>query len=195
MLKNIIMGLSTLLIASVFSGCSYMNMGKVFVWDFSGETRTAYAEMMGVIGETGDPAQAMMLEFKIVDDVTEEDVIESIQSVALEYNMMVVGEKNMFNLEDAKPEEVKHARIIELCSLSVAKKMFNHSRYYGGFMPCRIVLVEYGNGERYLITMDMTLALYGGTDKKPINDELFEDMLRIKEAMTKIPEKAAKGDF
>lgn len=195
MFKSIIMGISTLLIASIFSGCSYMNMGKVFVWDFSGETRTAYAEMMGVIGETGDPAQAMMLEFKVVDDVTEEDVIASIRSVALEYNMMVVGEKNMFNLPDAKPNEVKHARIIELCSLNVAKKMFNHSRYYGGFMPCRIVLVEYGNGERYLITMDMTLALYGGTDKKPINQDLFEDMLNVKKAMEMIPEKAAKGDF
>ncbi|MFA7610364.1 MAG: DUF302 domain-containing protein [Sulfurimonas sp.] len=196
MFKSIIMGISTLLIASIFSGCSYMNMGKVFVWDFSGETRTAYAEMMGVIGETGDPAQAMMLEFKVEDpDLEEEEIIDSINSVALEYNMMVVGEKNMFNLDDAKPQEVKHARIIELCSLSVAKKMFNHSRYYGGFMPCRIVLVEYGNGDRYLITMDMTLALYGGTDKKPINEDLFQDMLRIKEAMAKIPERAAKGDF
>lgn len=62
-------------------------------------------------------------------------------------------------------------------------------------MPCRIMLVEYGNGERYLITMDMTLALYGGTDKKPINEDLFKDMLRVKEAMEKIPERAAKGDF
>lgn len=194
MLRSIIIGVSTLLVASIFSGCTMMKMGTTFM-GFKSETQEAYAKMMGTIGETGDPAQAMMLEFKVVDDVTEEDVIESINSVALEYNMMVVGEKNMFNLPDAKPEEVKHARIIELCSLTVAKKMFNHSRYYGGFMPCRIVLVEYGNGERYLITMDMTLALYGGTDKKPINDDLFKDMLRVKEAMEMIPSRAAKGDF
>lgn len=188
------MGLSTLLIASIFSGCTMMKMGTTFM-GFESETQEAYAKMMGTIGETGDPAQAMMLEFKVADDVTEEDVIDSINSVALEYNMMVVGEKNMFNLTDAKPEEVKHARIIELCSLSVAKKMFNHSRYYGGFMPCRIVLVEYGNGETYLITMDMTLAVYGGTDKKPIKGELLKDMLRVKEAMEQIPSRAARGDF
>lgn len=47
-------------------------------------------------------------------------------------------------------------------------------------MPCRVVLVEYGDGRRYLVTMDMTLALYGGTDKKPINPDLFEDMLNVK---------------
>jgi len=195
MMQRLSLGVSAVLMAVLFSGCSYMNMGKVFVWDFSGETRTAYANMMGVIGETGDPAQAMMLEFKVDPELEEEEVIDSMKSLALEYNMMAVGEKNMFNKEDAKPEEVKHARIMEFCSLSVAKKMFNHSRYYGGFMPCRVVLVEYGNGDRYLITMDMTLALYGGTDKKPINEDLFNDMLKIKEAMTKIPERAAVGDF
>lgn len=194
MLKRVLLTVSSILIAFSMSGCTAMKMGVTFM-GFDSKTQEAYAKMMGTIGETGDPAQAMMLEFKVADNVTEEEVFESIKSVALEYNMMVVGEKNMFNLPDAKPEEVKHARIVELCSLSVAKKMFNHSRYYGGFMPCRIVLVEYGNGDRYLITMDMTLAIYGGTDKKPINKELFENMLNVKKAMEMIPEKAAKGDF
>lgn len=194
MLKRVLLTVSSILIAFSMSGCTAMKMGVTFM-GFDSKTQDAYAKMMDVIGKTGDPAQAMMLEFKVADNVTEEEVFESIKSVALEYNMMVVGEKNMFNLPDAKPEEVKHARIAELCSLSVAKKMFNHSRYYGGFMPCRIVFVEYGNGDRYLITMDMTLAIYGGTDKKPINKELFENMLNVKKAMEMIPEKAAKGDF
>jgi len=71
--------------------------------------------------------------------------------------------------------------------LSIAKKMLNHSRYYGGFMPCRIIYVEYGDGRRYLITMDMTLAIYGGTDKKPIAPALMEDMKNVKIAMEQIP--------
>jgi len=79
-------------------------------------------------------------------------------------------------------------------ALSIAKKMLNHSRYYGGFMPCRVIFVEYGDGRRYLISMDMTLALYGGTDKKPINKDLFEDMLAVKKAMEEIPAKAAAGE-
>ena len=76
-------------------------------------------------------------------------------------------------------------------SLSIAKKMLNHSRFYGGFMPCRVLYVEYGDGRRYLISMDMTLALYGGTDKKPINPELMEDMKNVKKAMEEIPSIAA----
>ena len=194
MLKRVLIAISSVLIAFTMSGCSYMNMGKVFVWDFSGETRTAYAEMMGVIGETGDPAQAMMLEFKVADDVTEEDVFEAFKMYASEFNMRFVGEKNMFRIENGKPDEVVHARIGEFCSLSIAKKMLNHSRYYGGFMPCRVLYVEYGNGERYVVTMDMTLALYGGTDKKPIDPGLFQDMLAVKKAMEEIPRLAASGE-
>lgn len=194
MIRKLSLGISAAFMAVLFSGCTMMKMGTTFM-GFESETQEAYAKMMGVIGESGDPAKAMMLEFKVEPDLEEQEVIDSMKSLALEYNMMAVGEKNMFNKTDAKPDEVKHARIVEFCSLSVAKKMFNHSRYYGGFMPCRIVLVEYGNGERYLITMDMTLALYGGTDKKPINEDLFKDMLKVKEAMEKIPERAAKGDF
>jgi len=194
MLKKILTGISTLLVASMFSGCSYLNMGKVFVFDFSGETRTAYAEMMGIIGETGDPAQAMMKEWKVADDVSEEDVFEAMKEYAGEYNMRFVGEKNMFRIKDPKPNQVAHARIGEFCSLSIAKKMLDHSRFYGGFMPCRVLYVEYGNGERYLVSMDMTLALYGGTDKKPIDPELFDSMLEVKKAMEEIPALAASGE-
>jgi hypothetical protein len=61
-------------------------------------------------------------------------------------------------------------------------------------MPCRVLFVEYGNGDRYLISMDMTLAIYGGTDKKPINPELLADMLNVKKAMEEIPAKAALGE-
>ena len=194
MLKKIVIALLPILMAAMFSGCSYMNMGKVFVFDFSGETRTAYADMMGVIGKTGDPAQAMMKEWKVADNVTEDDLFENMKELAENYNMRFVGEKNMYRIKDGKPNEVVHARIGEFCSLSIAKKMLNHSRYYGGFMPCRVLYVEYGDGRRYLISMDMTLALYGGTDKKPIDPELFSDMLNVKKAMEEIPAKAAAGE-
>ncbi|MCW8896166.1 DUF302 domain-containing protein [Sulfurimonas sp.] len=193
MLKRILIGLSPILIATMFSGCTMMKMGVAYM-GFPSEAQTAYAEMMGNLSKTGDPAQAMMKEWKVADDVSEEDVFEAMREYAGEYNMRFVGEKNMFTIENGKPDEIVHARIGEFCSLSIAKKMFNHSRYYGGFMPCRIVYVEYGNGDRYLISMDMTLALYGGTDKKPISPDLLEDMKSVKTAMEEIPRMAAAGE-
>jgi len=168
-------------------------MGTAYM-GFPSETQDAYAEMMAKLDETGDPAQAMMLEFPVADDVSEEDVFDAMKEYAGEFNMRYVGEKNMFRIKDPKPNQVAHARIGEFCSLSIAKKMLDHSRYYGGFMPCRVIFVEYGDGRRFLVTMDMTLALYGGTDKKPISPELFESMLEVKEAMEEIPRMAASGE-
>jgi len=174
-------------------GSTMGKMGMAFM-SFKPETQKAYADMMAIIAETGDPAQAMMKEWKVADDVSEEDVFEAMKEYAGEFNMRFVGEKNMYRIKDAKPDQVAHSRIGEFCSLSIAKKMLDHSRFYGGFMPCRVIYVEYGNGDRYLISMDMTLAIYGGTDKKAINPELLEDMLAVKEAMEEIPRMAAAGE-
>ena len=193
MLKKILIGLLPIITAFTMSGCTMMKMGVAYM-GFPSEAQEAYAVMMGNLSETGDPAQAMMKEWKVADDVTEEDVFEAMKEYAGEYNMRYVGEKNMFRIKDPKPNQVAHARIGEFCSLSIAKKMLDHSRYYGGFMPCRVLYVEYGNGERYLVSMDMTLALYGGTDKKPINPDLLEDMRAVKKAMEEIPALAASGE-
>jgi len=134
----------------------------------------------------------MMLEFKVDDGVENEDVADSIKSLAESYNMRITGDIKMYTKDDAADDEVKHARIISLCSLEIAKIFLNHSRYYGGFMPCRILLVEYGNGDRFLITMDMTLAIHGGF---PLPPEMLEKGLSVKKAMEEIPARAAKGEF
>ena len=197
MIHSIKMSIAALIAAFMMSGCTAMQLGTTFM-GFDEDTQNAYAGMMDIVSETGDPAQAMMKEWLITDpELTEEDVFSELTDLAGDYNMRFVGEKDMFRLIEAEnptPDKVVHARIGEFCSLSIAKEMMNHSRFYGGFMPCRIIYVEYGDGRRYLISMDMTLALYGGTDAKPISPELMAKMEAVKVAMEEIPIKAAGYD-
>jgi len=152
----------------------------------------AYMAMFDEVLENGDPAKAMMLDFEVAGDIENEDVAESIKALAEEYNMRVTGDIKMYTKDDAANDEVKHARIFSLCSLHIAKIFLNHSRFFGGFMPCRIILVEYGNGVRKLVTMEMTLAIHGG---HPLPPEMLELGLSVKKAMEEIPARAAKGDF
>ena len=206
MKRTVIMSIASLMTVIMMSGCTMTKMGVAYM-GFPSEAQDAYAEMMSKLAETGDPAQAMMREWEITDsELTEEDIFDEMKDLAGEYNMRFVGEKNMFTLLEAeklayekdgiaRSEQIVHARVGEFCSLIIAKKMLNHSRFYGGFMPCRIIYVEYGNGKRYLVSMDMTLAIYGGTDKKPINSDLLEDMLTVKKAMEEIPAIAAGYDI
>ncbi len=197
-MKIMVLGL---IAAFMMSGCGAMRLGKTYVFDFNSKTQDAYLGMLDIVSSTGDPAQAMMKEWLITDDeLPEEDIFDEMKDLAGEYNMRFVGEKNMFRLLDVEKENYKkagytnlivHARIAEFCSLSIAKEMLNHSRFYGGFMPCRVIYVEYEDGRRYLVSMDMTLALYGGTDKKPINPALMKKMQAVQVAMEEIPMKAA----
>lgn len=191
-MKRILIAISAMIAMLLMSGCTAMKMGSTFM-GFEPETQKAYSHMMDIVDKTGDPAQAMMLEFKVDEDVSSDELKEDIMpALAEEYNMRITGYVNMFTKEDAKPNEVKNARIWSMCSLYIAKKFLNHSRYFGGFMPCRVMLVEYGDGRRYLITMDLTLAIYGG---KPLPKEMLDLSLKVKEAMEKIPARAAEGDF
>ncbi|WP_345970709.1 DUF302 domain-containing protein [Sulfurimonas sp. HSL1-6] len=195
MIKGLMTSLFAVALTMLMSGCSTMHMGWTAVTGqhkLDDNAMEAYDNMFTKVVEYGDPARAMMQEWLVNADIPNDDVAETIKSLAEEYNMRVTGDIKMYTKDDAAPEEVKHARIFSLCSLPIAKVFLNHSRYYGGFMPCRIMLVEYGNGERWLVSMDMTLAIHGGY-------ELPEDMLKmalsVKKAMDEIPARAAIGDF
>jgi len=188
-IKNILALIGALVLIVMIG--AYMTMSPKMAKLDSG-AMPAFMDMFEKVLKDGDPAKAMMKEYKIDEDVSNEDVVESIKALAEEYNMRVVGDTKMFNIPDAKPDQVKFVENVSLCSLYIAKKFLNHSRYFGGFMPCRIMLVEYGNGDRYLITMDLTLAIHGGF---PLDEEMLKLATKVQEAMDKIPERAAIGDF
>ncbi len=194
-MKKLVLGLSALVVMLFMSGCSTMHMGWTAVTGqhkLDDGAMEAFDNMFTSVVENGDPARAMMNEYKVAEDVSNEDVIESIKALAEEYNMRVTGDVKMFTIEDAKADEVKYVENVSMCSLYIAKKFLNHSRYFGGFMPCRIMLVEYGNGDRYLITMDLTLAIHGGY---PLSDEMLKLATHVQKAMVEIPSRAANGDF
>ncbi len=194
-MRKIIIGLSTLAIMMFMSGCATMHMGWTAVTEqhkLDDGAMKAYDDLFTNVTTYGDPARAMMKEFPVGEDVSGDDVKESITALAEEYNMRVTGYVKMFTKKDAKPNEVKEARIWSLCSLHIAKVFLNHSRYFGGFMPCRIMYIQYGNGKAYLITMDLTLAIHGGF---PLPPEMLKLATHVDKAMTEIPARAASGDF
>ena len=192
MLKNILAAIGAIAVVGLIAAFVAFG-GKISqAQQLDKEALPAYMKMFDKVLENGDAARAMMKEWKISDDVSDSDAAESIKALAEEYNMRITGDVKMYTKDDAAAHEVKHARIFSLCSLPIAKVFLNYSRWYGGFMPCRIMLVEYGSGERYLVAMDMTLAIHGG---RPLPPEMLEMALTVKKAMEEIPARAAAGDF
>ena len=195
MIKRVLGAAFALAMVLTMSGCSTMHMGWTAVTKahtLDDGAMPAYDAMFSKVAEYCDPARAMMKEWKVDKNVKGDDVKESITALAEEYNMRLTGYVKMYTKDDAAPTEVKEARIWSLCNLTTAKVFLNYSRYYGGFMPCRIMYIQYGNGDAYLISMDMTLAIYGG---HTLPKDMLDSAVLVKKAMEEIPARAAKGDF
>ncbi len=217
MIRSIIAAAFAAFIMFGFTGCNVVKMGWNFVTaDLDPHASESYANMMANIKQYGDPARAMSKEYKVVDspeDYSNDDIADVVKSLTEEHNLRVTGDITMFRpKKNAKgvlvdfdgepiydengnvrhPHKIVYARIFSLCNLRTARIFLAYSRYYGSFMPCRIMLIQYANGERYLVTMDLALAIYGG---KQLPEQMLNAALEVKKAMEEIPAKAATGDF
>jgi len=192
MVKNILAFIGTIAIIAIIAiGAKFGGMASK-VSQLDPGAMPAYMKMFNTVLETGDAAKAMVQEYKVDKDVSNEEVGESVKALVENNNMRLTGDVKMFTKEDAKADEVKHARIFSMCSLPIAKKFLNFSHQFGGFMPCRIMLVEMGNGDRFLYTMDLTLMIHGGKTLPPAMLKLAK---KVQAAMEGISAKAAEGDF
>ncbi len=136
-----------------------------------------YMTMFNKVLETGNAADAMVRRVRINDDVSTEDVIDNMKSIAEDNNFLVVGDAKMsINGSIKDPDGKRYIRILSFCAPSIAEKFIAFSEGFGAFMPCRILIVEDDQGNRWLHTMAMELMLYGG---KPLPD----DMLKMAETV------------
>ena len=153
-----------------------------------------YMKMFGGVLETGKSADAMSLKVKVNDDVTNEDIKDIIESFASDGNMALVGDVTIFDGSpiDDSGAPTRYARTFSLCSRPIAQKFLNYSMAMGAFMPCRIMLQEDENGDRWLNTMDMGLMINGGQTLPP---ELLKMAEQVRDTVYGAMYAAAKGDF
>ncbi|QFR43383.1 DUF302 domain-containing protein [Sulfurimonas sp. CVO] len=153
---------------------------------------SAYMNMFNAVLTTGRSADAMVRRVKIDPDVSTDDVIESMNSIAGDANMLQVGDSRMAEMYDHNGERQRYIRILHYCAPNIAKTFIDYSEAYGAFMPCRILIVEDDNGDRWLMTMAMELMLFGGHTLPP---EMMKKAEHVRDTMYKMMDLAAKGDF
>lgn len=152
----------------------------------------AYMNMFEAVLTTGRSADAMVRRVKINPDVSTEEVIEAMKSIATDANMVQVGDSRMADKFDHEGNRQRYIRILHYCSPGIAKTFIDYSVAYGAFMPCRILIVEDDKGDRWLVTMAMELMLFGGHTLPP---EMMEKAEHVRDTMYKMMDLGAKGDF
>jgi uncharacterized protein (DUF302 family) len=152
----------------------------------------AYMNMFDAVLTTGRATEAMVRKVKVDPDVSTEDVVESMKSIATDANMVQVGDSHMAEKFDHNGKRQRYIRILHYCSPSIAKQFIDYTESFGAFMPCRILIVEDDNGDRWLITMAMELMLFGGHTLPPA---MMEKAEHVRDTMYKMMDLGAKGDF
>jgi len=193
MFKNILSiigGIALLAIVYVVINFGGM-MGKVS--SLHPDAMGHYMDMFKKVLDTGSSADAMIRKVRINDDVTTDDAIDNMRDIAMDNNFLVVGDAKMSINSSIKTGGKRYIRILSFCAPSVAEQFIGYSEAFGAFMPCRILIVEDDEGNRWLYTMSMELMLYGG---KPLPDNMMEMALRVRGLMYGMMDAAATdGDY
>ncbi len=160
---------------------------------FDARFLVVYQEFAGKLLATGDPGVSMMWSVPVTADLSPEEVVESMKSIAVSRNFLFVGESPFYKQVQAiTGEDYRYVNFLSFCDAQVGKKMLEYRDHYSGFMPCRIALVEDKKGRLWMHTMNLDLMIHGG---KALPDDLKADAMRVRGHIKAIMDGAAKGEF
>ncbi|BCN93984.1 hypothetical protein THMIRHAM_17690 [Thiomicrorhabdus immobilis] len=139
----------------------------------------------------GDIADATMWEVKVDEGVSLEDVIDAINAVGVNNNIKNVGELPLSEELKARGIESKIIHVMSFCNPETARKMVDFSPAMGGFLPCRVNIIEEEDG-LHIYTMNMDMAIKMGKKMPP---ELLEATMAVRNTMWEMLEKGKTGAF
>ncbi len=191
---RLIVNLLALIGLLVVAGLGY---GYVNYWpqlsQFDPKAVEVYTELAQEIVTTGDPGSSMMWSVQVEEDISAEDVVDSLKSLAVSRNMFFVGESPFYKqIKAITGEDYRYVNFLSFCDARTGKKMLEYRNALAGFMPCRIALVEHADGRLWLYSMNLDLMIYGGT-KLPA--DLRDDALRVSNTLQEMMQMAAAGEF
>jgi len=140
----------------------------------------------------GDAASATTWSRKVAAGVSAKEIEEAFASVAAEANLRPVGELFLSKELTARSgQDEKFLKIYSYCDPATARAIVDFNPAMAAFLPCRIAVVEQADG-LWLYAMNMDVMLRLG---RPMPPSLHTSVLRVRETMLKMLDRAAAGDF
>ena len=140
----------------------------------------------------------MTLKMKAQDGLTFDDVLDAMDSRAVEENLKKTGHNMVWKEVEARTgEPAPRFEILQYCDALIASIVLDYSPEFSIFLPCRISVLEDAAGEIWLMTLDWDvswLALTWHPDSQ-IDQELKENGRRIRDVMVAIMEAGAAGEW
>ncbi len=161
---------------------------------FDPKAGAVYTHMISTLIRTGDIAKATVHKVEVAKDVSAEDVVESLNSVANEMGIKPVGDLPLSKEVEARTgKKQPYVRVLSYCHPNIAVDMVKFSMAYGAYLPCRIVIMEDSRTHRlWLYALDMDMMIHGGHTLPP---HMLEKGNKVKHILYTMMDKAASGEF
>ncbi len=192
-LRNLFALLGFAVIVLVIYGAVKMGPMMQSFDSFDERAIDVYSEMMTKVLETGNAAEATVWKVQVNEDLSAEDVEETMKFVANEHNIKNVGELPLSaEVEAMSGKKSRFFKIYMFCNAMTAALMLDYSDAYSAYLPCRVSLVEDKQGRLWLFSLNMDAMIYGGT---PLPAALKEEAIGVKTIILDIMNRGAEGDF
>lgn len=184
-------GLAILVVIAV--GVVQLGPAVTNLADFDRQALATYGDIARTLVKTGNGAEATIWKVPVNEGLSAEDVEQTMKFVANEHNIKNVGELPLYKeVEAISGEPYRFIKIYMFCNAMTAARMLDYSDAFSAYLPCRITLLEDGNGRLWLYTLNMDLMIHGGREL-PV--ALKEEALQVKEIILDIMNRGAAGDF
>jgi uncharacterized protein (DUF302 family) len=145
----------------------------------------------------GDPEVLMfdinqsVIKMSLADGVGAKEAADAMLSKAAELNMKLVGHQNVALELRNRGVDSPDLEIFQFCNPEDAVKMVKFNTIYAAYMPCRIALVQDGEGKHWLemLNLDMIINAF------PLPPELQAIAITVNGTMLSILTAGATGAF
>lgn len=136
--------------------------------------------------------------YKVKPGLTFADVKESLMLRANQLNVKYVGENLMW--KDFKAvlgdDDSPRIEVYSFCDIAVARDLLKISPEFVVFLPCRIVVMEDGNKDLWVLMLDWSLDWVKGFENQlGLNPDLLKGAMDLNKRMDEMMQAAANGDL
>jgi uncharacterized protein (DUF302 family) len=136
--------------------------------------------------------------YKAKPGLSFDDVKESLFLRANQLNVKYVGENLMWKDFHAVLDDKQAPRIevYSWCDIAVARELLKISPEFVAFLPCRVVIMEDGNKDIWLLMLDWSLDWVKGYESQlGLTPELVKGAIDLNQRMDEMMRAAANGDI
>jgi uncharacterized protein (DUF302 family) len=149
---------------------------------------TEYIKMFDTVLTTGDAAIAMVRRVKVETGLSNNDVARALNNLAIKKGLKSVNIVALSDeIEERTSKKRKMIKIFSFYDPVIVGELVDYSTAFGAFLPCRIILTEDENGDKWLHTIAMEIFIEGSNK---VDSLMLEKFNKLRENIYNIMDEA-----